>query len=277
MRQRELAEQLRALHQPGDPLILVNAWDAASARVVVHAGARAVATSSAAAAYVAGYPDGQNIPLAEMLDAVATITRAVSVPVTADMEAGFGDTPAAAAAAARGVIGAGAVGLNIEDTTDPRGLMPGLLPIESFVEKIHAIRDVAEHADVPLVLNARVDVFIAEVGPEETRVERTIERGRAYLEAGADCIFVPAVTDKPTIAALVHEIGGCVSILATPRTPTLAELARLGVARVSMGSGPYRASLTATLRIAEEAYGMGTFAHLAEAEITHADAQELMR
>ena len=272
MTQRELAEQLKALHRPEEPLVLVNAWDAASARVVVYAGAQAVATSSAAAAYAAGFPDGQEISREQMLEAVATIARAVSVPVTADMEAGWGDTPEAAAETARGVIEAGAVGLNLEDASSTGSL----LTIEGFVEKIAAVRQVADKADVPLVLNARVDVFIGQIGVPDGRLEESIERGRAYLEAGADCVFVPAVSDKPTIAALAQGIGP-ISVLATPQTPTLPELGRLGVVRVSMGSGPYRAALTTALELAEEAYGMGTFAHLEYAEISHGSMQELMR
>jgi 2-methylisocitrate lyase-like PEP mutase family enzyme len=272
MTQRDLAEQLLALHRPGEPLVLVNAWDAASARLVLVAGAPAVATTSAGMAFALGYPDGQRISRQEMLAAVAVVARAVEVPVTADMEAGYGDSPGDAAATARGVIGAGGVGLNVEDTADDGGL----LPVDRFLAKISAIRGVADQAAVPLVLNARVDVFLGEIGEPGTRLEHAIERGRAYRGAGADCVFVPGVEDESTIGALVHGIGGCVSVLATPRTPTVAELGRLGVARVSMGSGPYRAALTEALRIAGEAYGMGTFASLAAARIAHEDAQQLM-
>ena len=271
MTQAEKAEQLTDLHRPGEPLVLVNAWDAASARVVVGSGAPAVATSSGAAAYALGYPDGQRISREEMLDAVAVVARAVDVPVTADMEAGYGDLPEDAAATAQGVVEAGAVGLNLEDTT-AFGL---LLSIEQFVEKIVAVRAVAEATGVPLVLNARVDVFLAQIGHPDTHLQQTIERGRAYREAGADCVFVPGVTHYAMIAALVDGIGGCVSVLATQQT-TVAELARAGVARVSVGSGPYRAALSAALRIADEVYSMGTFAALADGVITYADAQTLM-
>ena len=271
MEQFEKAERLRALHRPGEPLVLVNAWDAASARVIVWAGAPAIATSSAAAAFALGYPDGQRISREEMLGSVGGVVRAVDAPVTADMEAGYGDLPADAATTARGVVEIGAVGLNLEDTT-----AFGLLPVEQFVAKIAAVRTVAEETGVPLVLNARADIFIGEIGHPDTRLEHAIQRGRAYREAGADCVFVPAVADAPTIGTLVQEIGGCVSVLATPRTPTVAELARLGVARVSLGSGPYFAALSHALRIADEVHGMGTFASLGETQITHADAQRLL-
>ena len=271
MTQREKAERLRELHRPGDPLVLVNAWDAASARLVVRAGARAVATSSAAAAYMLGYPDGQAISREAMLDSVAVVAHAVDVPASADMEAGYGDDADAARATATGVVEAGAVGLNLEDT-EAAG---GLLPVGRFVQKIEAVRAVAEETGVPLVLNARTDVFIGEIGAPETRLEHAVERGRAYLAAGADCVFVPAVADEETIGELVRGIGGPVSVLATPRTPTLPALARLGVARVSMGSAPYRAALTTLVRIADEAYGMGTFSSLEAARVSHADTQAL--
>jgi 2-methylisocitrate lyase-like PEP mutase family enzyme len=193
------------------------------------------------------------------------------LPVTADMEAGYGDTAEDAAATARGVVAAGAVGLNLEDAT-----RDGLLPVEAFVAKIAAVRSVADETGVPLVLNARVDQFIGQVGPPESRLEQAIERGRAYLEAGADCIFVPAVTDAATIGALVQDIGGCVSVLASQQSPTVAELARLGVARISIGSATYLAALSQAQRVAHEILGMGTFATLAERTITHPDAQQLL-
>jgi 2-methylisocitrate lyase-like PEP mutase family enzyme len=179
VKQHEKAELLRALHRPGDPLVLVNAWDAASTRVIVSAGARVIATSSAAAAFALGYRDGQRISREEMLGSVGGVVRAVGVPVTADMEAGYGDLPADAAATARGVVEVGAVGLNLEDASGEGKL----LPAEAFVEKIEAVRGIAEETGVPLVLNARVDVYIEEIGPPERRLEHAIERGRAYREA----------------------------------------------------------------------------------------------
>jgi 2-methylisocitrate lyase-like PEP mutase family enzyme len=271
MTQREKAERLRDLHRPGDPLVLVNAWDAFSARVIAQAGAQAIATTSAGMAFMLGYPDGQRITREEMLEAVARVVDAVDLPVTADVEAGYGDTADDAAATARGVVEAGAVGLNLEDATTF-----GLLPVEEFVAKIDAVRRVGEESGVPLVLNARVDTFIGEIGHPDTRLEHAIERGRAYREAGADCVFVPAVVDAPTIQALVRGIGGCVSVLASHQSPTVAELARFGVARVSIGSATDLAAVSQAQRVANEILGMGTFASLAERTITHGDAQHLL-
>jgi 2-methylisocitrate lyase-like PEP mutase family enzyme len=273
MRQAEQAEYLRDLLKPGDPLLLVNAWDAASARVMVLAGAQAVATTSAGIAFTLGYPDEQRITRQEMIGALDVIARAVDVPIIADVEAGYGDTPTDVARTARGVVKAGGVGLHISDTAEIGG---GLLPVDEFIPKIAAIRNVADKTDVPLVVIARVDVFIEEVGIPETRVEHAIVRGRAYLDAGADCVFVPGVVEARTIRALVNEIRGCVSVLATPHTPTVVELGRLGVAGVILGPTAYRAALSQVLRIADEIYTMGTFASLADVQISYADAQLLL-
>jgi len=267
------AAALRALHVPGRPLLLLNAWDGASAVVIARAGASAIATTSAGAANALGSGDGQRITREQMLGMVATIAAAVDLPVTADMEAGYGDEPADADATARGVLEAGAVGLNLEDTCD--GAEP-LLPIERFVAKIAAVRSVAAETEVPLVLNARTDVFIGEVGDPATRLARAIERGRAYLAAGADCIFVPAVADPGQITALVEGIGGPVSVLAGPGSPPLAELAALGVARISVGSGPYRAALALARRMADGAYGRGTLDAMTADQIPFAEVEALL-
>ena len=273
MSQREKADALRALHVPGTPLVLVNAWDAASAVIIAKAGAKAVATTSAGAANALGHPDGQIVTREQMLSMVAPIAGAVDVPCTADMEAGYGDAPDDAAATARGVIEAGAVGLHLEDTSEA-GDDP-LLPIDAYVAKIQAVRTAGDEAGVPLVLNARTDVFIGAVGDPATRLERAIERGRAYIEAGADCVFVPAITAAAQIEALVRGIGGPVSVLAGPASPPISELASLGVARVSVGSGAYRAALALARRMAEEAYDSGGLTAVFEAQVSFDETQTM--
>jgi 2-methylisocitrate lyase-like PEP mutase family enzyme len=272
MDQRDKAEALRGLHVPGDPLLLLNAWDAASAVVIARAGARAIASSSAAAANALGYADGQQLTREQMLGAVAAIAGAVDLPVTADMEAGYGDEPEAAATTARGVVEVGAVGLNMEDLSDGE---EDLLPSERFIAKIAAVRAVGDETGIPLVLNARTDVFLGQVGDPATRLERAVERGRAYLAAGADCIFVPGVIDPGVITALVQGIDGPVSVLAVPGSPPLTELKALGVARISTGSGPYRAALSLARKMAAEAYGAGTLDSMIAAQVAFADAQAL--
>jgi 2-methylisocitrate lyase-like PEP mutase family enzyme len=207
-----------------------------------------------------------------MLGSVAAVAGAVDVPVTADMEAGYGDEPEAAAATARGVVDVGAVGLNMEDL---RGGGDDLLPIERFCAKVAAVRAVADGTGVPLVLNARTDVFLGQIGDPATRIERAVERGRAYLDAGADCIFVPGVVDLDVITALVQGIDGPVSVLAVPGSPAISDLRALGVARISTGSGPYRAALALARKMAEEAYGHGSLDSMISAQVAFADAQAL--
>jgi 2-methylisocitrate lyase-like PEP mutase family enzyme len=272
MDQRAKAEALRDLHIPGDPLLLLNAWDAASAVVIARGGARAVATSSAAAANALGYADGQHLTRDQMLGAVAAIAGAVDLPVTADMEAGYGDEPEAAAATARGVVEVGAVGLNMEDLRDGGD---DLLPIDRFSAKIAAVRAVGEETGIPLVLNARTDVFLGGIGDPDSRLDHAVERGNAYLDAGADCIFVPGVIDTAVITAVVQGIHGPISILAVPGSPPLSDLKALGVARISTGSGPYRAALALARRMAQEAYGQGSLEEMIAAQVAFADAQAL--
>jgi 2-methylisocitrate lyase-like PEP mutase family enzyme len=207
-----------------------------------------------------------------MLASVAAIAGAVDLPVTADMEAGYGDEPEAAAATARGVVEVGAVGLNMEDLRDGGD---DLLSIERFSAKIAAVRAVGEDAGVPLVLNARTDVFLGRIGDSATRIERAVERGRAYLDAGADCIFVPGVVDLDVITALVQGIDGPVSVLAVPGSPAISDLRALGVARISTGSGPYRAALALARSMAEEAFGRGSLDSMISAQLAFADAQAL--
>jgi len=266
------AEALRALHVPGNPLVLLNAWDAASAALIARAGAPAIASTSAGAANALGYRDGQRITREQMLAAVAPLAAAVDVPVTADVEAGYGDAPEDAAATALGVLAAGAVGLNLEDTAE-NGPEP-LLEIERFVAKIVAARDAAREAGVAIVINARTDVFIGEVGDPATRLERAVERGRAYLDAGADCVFVPEI-DPSRIGALVEEIDGPVSVLAGAGSPSIAELADLGVARISVGSGAYRAVLALARRMAEGAYRDGSLDAMLAAQVPFSEVQAL--
>jgi 2-methylisocitrate lyase-like PEP mutase family enzyme len=236
--QREKAEQLLRLHGGPGLLILPNAWDVASARVIEAAGAHAVATSSAGVAWALGHPDGQRISRDEMLDMVRRVAAAVEVPVTADVEAGYGDTAEAAAATALAVVAAGAVGMNLEDA----GEGGALLSLDLQLERIRAVRAAAEASGVPLVLNARTDAFAAPGLDAESRAGEAIRRGNAFLAAGADCVFVPFVSDGGVIARLAKEIRGPLNVLAGPATPPFAELERAGVRRVSAGSSIARAA-----------------------------------
>jgi 2-methylisocitrate lyase-like PEP mutase family enzyme len=253
--QEQSAAAFRALHGSPPPLVLANVWDVASAVVVAALpDCRALATSSAGVAAVLGYPDGERIPPFEMLDLVRRIAAAVDLPLTADLEAGYGD----AAATAREAWAAGAVGLNLEDSAGPA---------EEHAERVRAAR-----AAVPaLVINARTDLYL--VGRPD--FDETVRRARAYLEAGADCVFVPGVTDADTIGRLVEAVPGPLNVLAMPSTPPVAELERLGVARVSVGSGLGRAALAWTRDAAATILATGSFAPLAGA-IPFADLGDML-
>src|SRR5882724_2949563 len=195
--QKRKAQDLLAMHRSGDVLLLPNVWDVASARIVEEAGYGALATTSAGIAFSLGYPDGQKIPCAEMLEAIARIARAVKVPVTADVESGYGSGPDAAKSTVLAVIEAGAVGMNLEDAPGESG--SPLTELAAQMQKIRAVREAAATAGVPLVLNARTDVYLLQVGEPSSRYDETVRRLCACRDAGADCVFVPGLRDPATI------------------------------------------------------------------------------
>lgn len=261
------------LHHGPHILVLPNAWDAASARIFEQAGFPAIATTSAGVAHSLGHPDGQRISRDEMLAAVKKVVAAVSVPVSADMESGYGTTPDEVAETARAVIAAGAVGMNFEDGTGIRE--KPLETLELQIEKIRAIRAATTSLGVQFVLNARTDVYLVQAVEPSVRAGEAILRANAYREAGADCLFVPGVADRNMIGTLAREIRGPVNILAGPAAPNATELEQLGVARMSTGSGPMRATLTLLQRIAQELRQTGSVASFTQNSITHAEANEL--
>ena len=272
--QAEKAHKLLALHLGPRILVLPNAWDVASARIFEDAGFPAIATSSAAVANSLGYPDGEKISRDEMLEVVARITRAVSVPVTADMEAGYGKTPEDLAQTAVAIIEAGAVGCNIEDLVNEGSRQ--LFPIELQQRKIRAMVEAAKKLRVHLVINARTDIYLEEVGDPAARADRTIERLNAYREAGAESLFAPGVKDPAAIEMLVRAVKGPLNILGTVGTPSVAELERLGVARVSVGSGPMRACMGLTQRIAKHLREKGTFEIITDGAMPYTEANRLL-
>lgn len=272
-RQRELADALRRLHAGPRMLVLPNAWDVATARLVEQAGFAAIATTSAGVAWAWGYPDGERISRAEMLSSVARIAAAVGVPVTADMEGGYGPTAAAAAETARGVIAAGAVGLNLEDGVPSGG---GLLDLTLHVERIRAAREAGEAAGVPLVINARTDAFEMKQWDADRRFAEAVRRANAYGAAGADCLFVPHVSDGPTIARLAREITGPLNVIAGPPAPPLGELERLGVRRASLGPRLVQATLGLVRRMATELREQGTYDAMGGLVIPFGEVQNLL-
>jgi len=275
MTQAEKAQKLLALHHGEEPLVLINAWDAASACIVEEAGFPAIASSSAAVANALGHPDGQKLPWPEMLDAIKRIASAVKVPVTADIEAGFASTAQELETTMESVIASGAVGVNLEDALPGHGDRGPLYSLPDQVARIQAARRAGEKRGVHLVINARTDAYWqAGVKPEDA-LRATLERGKAYLKAGGDCIFVPGLRDPEHIRTVVRELNSPINVLATTGAPSLPELKKLGVKRVSYGSGPMRAAMGLLRRIAREAQTTGTYNALLEGAVPYQEMNAL--
>ncbi|HET7260974.1 MAG TPA: isocitrate lyase/phosphoenolpyruvate mutase family protein [Casimicrobiaceae bacterium] len=269
--QVERARRFRALHDRRHVLLLPNAWDAASARAFADLGFEAIATTSGGMAWSLGYADGERAPLDEVLDAVRRIVRVTPLPVSVDFEAGYGASPEAVAASVRAMIDAGAVGINLED-----GIRHEVLrDIDDAARRIAAAREAAREAAVPIVINARVDTWI--VGGDAAdaeRIDETLRRARAYLAAGADCIYPIALARPDVIARLCADIDAPVNIGARADLPDLAELGRLGVARVSTATRLATLALSAARDAAQRLRQSGRFDSL-DAAFGYADAQRL--
>jgi 2-methylisocitrate lyase-like PEP mutase family enzyme len=244
----ERCARLRSLHVRGAPLVLPNAWDVASAHAVVEAGFPVVATTSGGVAAALGYEDHEGAPANEMLGAAARIARAVGVPVTVDAEAGYGLEAAELVNALRSM---GAAGCNLEDTDHSTGKVRDL---DEQADRLRAVTDAAAAASYPLVINARIDVFLSAVlsgpaeGTQEALVDDALARARAYVDAGADCVFPIALWEQAALGRFLAGAPGPVNILRIPPAPSLADLASLGVARVSYGSLLHRDALSAFAR-----------------------------
>jgi 2-methylisocitrate lyase-like PEP mutase family enzyme len=315
------AARLLELHHASQPLILINAWDAASAAMVEHCGLPAVATSSAAMANALGFPDGQYLPWPQMLDAVARVCRAVKVPVTADIESGFAPDVTALETSITQVIKAGAVGVNLEDVMPanpahqsadrqnadhknadvekerPANAVPirhgsPLFPLPEQIARIQAARRAANAAGIHLVINARTDAYWQAGVSSAEAMRGTLERGKAYLRAGADCIFIPGLRNPDHIKTVIDHLRGAyqgtdpqhsdyreppINILAGPGVPSIPELAKLGVKRVSYGSGPHRAAMGLLRRIASEAKNSGTYQALIEGAVPYEEINGLFK
>ena len=254
--QSEKAEIFRALHRGTEILVLPNAWDCVSARIVEECGFPAIATTSAGVANALGYPEGERISAAEMLAAVARIAQCVKVPVTADMEAGYGDIAATAA----GLVASGAIGLNLEDAAGDAA---------QHAARIATVRRVGRELGMNLVINARTDLYLRQIGDPATRFDATCERSRAYIDAGADCIFVPGLTDEDTIRRFVDTLRFPLNVLVGEGTPPIPRLWELGVARVSVGSGLARAAMGMTRRIAQELKTSGSYDVMLQAALPY--------
>jgi len=268
----EKAIAFRQLHRLG-VLVLPNAWDVASARIFEEAGFPAIATTSAGIAFSLGYPDGQCISREEMIARISRIVRAVKVPVTADIEWGYGSTPEEVARTTRELVESGAVGMNLEDATGHSD--EPLLKIEDAVEKIKVVKETAVHLRAQIFLNARTDIYLLPGRRPDADYDEAEHRLIAYRDAGADCVFAPGLKDEETIGRLVKAVQCPLNILAVPGTPSIVKLQRLGVARVSVGSGFMRATLGLLRKAAEELKSAGTYSVLADG-IPYADVNKML-
>jgi 2-methylisocitrate lyase-like PEP mutase family enzyme len=258
--QRSRAEALRALHE--HTLVLPNAWDAASAAIIARAGAAAIATTSGGVAWSAGRPDGHGLTRAEAAELTGRIARAVTVPVTADIEGGYGPSPDDVAATVRAVVEAGAVGVNLEDSRAPGG--PLFAPAEQ-VDRIAAARAAATELDLPeLWINARTDVYLFGIGDPDGRLNDVLSRSEEYAAAGADSLFVPGLIELDTLGTLVKESPVPINVMVWPGAPTVAELAGVGVRRISVGTGIAQAAYGVAHRAAVELLTEGTYGALAD-------------
>ncbi|MDQ1034929.1 2-methylisocitrate lyase-like PEP mutase family enzyme [Streptomyces sp. V3I8] len=271
----EQALEFRALHVAGRPLVLANAWDTASARLVEAAGARAVATTSAGLAWDLGAADGDRLDRDTALAAVARIAAAVRVPVSADIETGYAGDAGGVGETVRAVLAAGVVGVNIEDALhephpSPESGEP-LRPIAEQAARIAAARAAADSAGVPLFVNARVDTYLRGAGS----LSATLERAAAFLAAGADGVFVPGVVDPVTVKALAEGVDGPLNVMAGPGAPSVTELSSLGVARISVGSGIAQAAHALVRRATRELLDTGTYGALADG-LDHGELNALL-
>ena len=275
--QAQRASRLLELHHDKAPLVLINVWDAASGRIVEDAGFPAIATSSAAVANALGYADGQHVPWPAMTGAIRRIVDAVRAPVTADIEAGFSSSLQELDRAVEQVIDAGAAGINLEDALPGHEDRGPLYPVPEQVERVRTVRNTSARMKTSLVINARTDAYWEKGRQEEEALRNMLERGQAYLDAGADCIFVPGLKKPEHIRAAVGEWKAPLNILAGPGVPSIPELTELGVRRISMGSGPMRAAMGLLRRIAQETTHAGTYSTLIDGAVAYGDMNALFK
>jgi 2-methylisocitrate lyase-like PEP mutase family enzyme len=264
--QKEKAELFLNYHHDKEILVLLNSWDTGSSKLVEACGYKAIATTSMGIAASMGYPDCQVIQLSQMIGVMTGIVNAVHVPVTVDIEAGYGNNIDEVIGSVKKIIATGIVGINIEDSMD---MNPVLIDEAEFCERISAIRELSDSLGFHLVINARTDSFYTSSGSKQEKLSESIKRGNKYREAGADCIFIQPVWEKETISTLVKEINAPINILSNPGNaaglpPSVRELQDLGVARLSLGSGLMKATLALIKKVADELSQKGTYNILSE-------------
>ena len=272
--QKDKAELFLKYHQDKEILVLLNSWDPGSSKLIEACGYKAIATTSMGIAASLGYPDCEVIQLSEMIQVITGIVNAVQVPVTVDIEAGYGNNVNEIIESVTKIIATGIVGINIEDSVE---LSPELIDEKEFCERISAIRALSDSLGFHLVINARTDSFYTSSGSTQEKLAESIKRGNKYREAGADCIFVQPVWEKETITTLVKEINAPINILSNPPIGgglplSVRELQDLGVARLSLGSGLMKATLALIKKVADELSEKGTYNILLDALTPFPDA-----
>lgn len=273
--QQKLAKEFHEMHSSNQILILPNAWDAGGAVIFEKEGFAAIGTTSAGISYSLGVSDGEFISIDDVLDTVTKIQKRITIALSVDCERGYGKTNEEIVQNIKAIIQAGAVGINIED-----GLSSNceLINIDEQCKIIEDICTLKNELDINFVINARTDAFWLKIGEtKEEQLSLSIKRANRYLKAGADCVFVPGVLTKADIEILVHHIHGPVNIIATPTSPNIQELQELGVSRVSLGSGPVRASLAIIKNIANEIIKEGTFHNMYKTTIAYDKANYLFK
>lgn len=250
--QTHKAEQFQALHIPGKPLILFNIWDPGSAKAVAAAGAPALATGSWSVANANGFADGEDLPLSTAIDNLRRIVKATDLPVTVDLESGYGETPAKVGETVSQAIEAGAIGCNLEDSFPADGT---LREAADQADRVRSARRAADAANIPFFINARTDVFFQRTGEPHNAamIDAVMARASLYAKAGASGLFVPGLADIALIERLARMSPLPLNIMAGAKTPPLSELARSGVARVSHGPGPYLLAMKALEEAARSA------------------------
>jgi 2-methylisocitrate lyase-like PEP mutase family enzyme len=268
--QAAMAAAFRARHREKPVLLLPNAWDGMSARVFAAAGFAALATTSGGVAWALGYPDGESAPWPEVVSATARIVRSVQLPVSADIEAGYAGTLAELAAHIHDIIQIGVVGINLED-----GLHDGAIrTMDDAIGRLRAAREAANAEGIPICINARCDIYHTREMGDQNRFAAAVERCRAYIAAGADCVYPFGLRDAATIAEFVHAVAAPVNVTGRPGMPDAAVLERIGVARITVASAPALVAMSTVQRLATDLRTTGSFDGLTSV-LRHPDAQKL--
>ncbi|MFB5662485.1 isocitrate lyase/phosphoenolpyruvate mutase family protein [Alteribacillus sp. HJP-4] len=270
-----MAKNFYELHYRSSTFVLPNAWDVISAKMFEESGFKAIGTTSAGIAASLGYKDGQNMPLKKMIETIERIAKSVNVPVTADIEAGYGQTVNAVLETVKKVIETGAIGINLEDGTGDS--VHPIYDISLQKEKIAAIREMSDSNNASLFINARTDMYWLNIGDPSLRFQETVKRAEAYQEAGANCIFVPGVSDQKLIQCLRKAISCPINLLADPETPSLTDLSEIGIERLSCGSVPFRTTITLLREISQEIINHGTFHKVRDNVLTYGEIAEFMQ